>query len=188
MLKACPHTPDQSLFEPIDRKRKTLRAMADNRLIAVHIDDATLAASGPDAEHERRVAIYDLIEENRFGVLEHAAGGPYKLALSAQDRKLLFEISTELDEPVHTFIFSLSPFRGLIRDYFLICESYYNAIRTQSPHQIEAIDMARRGIHNEGSELLEERLKGKIDVDFDTARRLFTLICALQAGKSRAPQ
>ncbi|MEO1100678.1 MAG: UPF0262 family protein [Pseudomonadota bacterium] len=162
--------------------------MAENRLISVDIDDTTLAASGPDAEHERRVAIFDLIEENLFEVETYAPGGPYKLALSAQERKLVFEIVDEADAPVHTFILSLSPFRGIIRDYFMICDSYYDAIRTQTPHQIEAIDMARRGIHNEGSELLEERLKGKIGVDFDTARRLFTLICALQAGTARAPQ
>lgn len=162
--------------------------MSEDRLISVEIDDETLAASGPDAEHERRVAIYDLIEANSFKVVEHAAGGPYRLSLSAQDRKLAFDISDEQGARVHVFVLSLSPFRGLIRDYFMICESYYNAIRTQTPHQIEAIDMARRGVHNEGSELLEERLKGKIDVDFDTARRLFTLICALQAGMSRSPQ
>ncbi len=162
--------------------------MAENRLISVDIDEETLAVSGPDAEHERRVAIFDLIEENMFEVETHEAGGPYKLALSAQERKLVFEIFDEADVPVHTFILSLSPFRGIIRDYFMICESYYDAIRTQTPHQIEAIDMARRGIHNEGSELLEARLKGKIGVDFDTARRLFTLICALQAGTARAPQ
>ena len=162
--------------------------MAENRLISVDIDDATLAASGPDAEHERRVAIFDLIEENVFEVEGHAPGGPYKLSLSAQERKLVFQIFDEADAPVHTFILSLTPFRGIIRDYFMICDSYYDAIRTQTPHQIEAIDMARRGVHNEGSELLEERLKGKIGVDFDTSRRLFTLICALQAGTTRAPQ
>lgn len=162
--------------------------MAEDRLISIEIDDATLAASGQDAEHERRVAIFDLIEENTFGVPDHEGEGPYRLALSSQERKLVFEISSEDGDPVHTFILSLTPYRGLIRDYFLICESYFNAIRTQSPHQIEAIDMARRGIHNEASELLADRLNGKIDVDFDTARRLFTLICALHAGTGRAPQ
>lgn len=158
--------------------------MADNRLVSIEIDDTTLAASGPEAEHERRVAIFDLIEDNVFGVIEHE-GGPYRLSLSLQERKLVFDISDEAGAPVHTFILSMTPFRGVIRDYFMICESYYDAIRTQSPHQIEAIDMARRGIHNEGSELVEERLAGKIETDFDTSRRLFTLICALHHGTGR---
>jgi uncharacterized protein (UPF0262 family) len=160
--------------------------MGANRLVAVHIDEDTLGASGPDAEHERRVAIFDLIEENTFGVIGEDRG-PYVLALSQHERRLVFAIKTEPGEEVHTFILSLSPFRGVIRDYFTICDSYYEAIRTSTPHQIEAIDMARRGIHNEGSELLKERLEGKIDIDFHTARRLFTLICALHAGQGRAP-
>ena len=167
--------------------------MSSNRLISVDLDTETLAASGPEAEHERRVAIFDLIEENSFAVIGSTGkeptgdvSGPYRLTLSLQDRKLVFDISNEAGQPVHTFILSLSPFRSVIRDYFLICESYYSAIRDQSPHQIEAIDMARRGVHNEGSELVGERLKGKVDVDFDTARRLFTLICALHAGTGRA--
>jgi len=161
--------------------------MADKRLIAVEIDEETLSSSGPDAEHERRVAIFDLIEENTFGVIDDEDGGPYVLHLSMVERKLVFDIRQESGEKVHAFILSISPFRGIIRDYFMICESYYSAIKTQTPHQIEAIDMARRGIHNEGSSLLAERLEGKIEVDFDTARRLFTLICALHAGQARAP-
>ncbi len=160
--------------------------MADRRLISVEIDEETLAAAGPDAEHERRVAIFDLIEENSFGVVGHQ-GGPYRLALSLKERKLVFDVSDEAGAPVHAFILSLRPFRGVIRDYFMICESYYTAIRSETPQQIEAIDMARRGLHNEGSELVAERLEGKISVDFDTARRLFTLICALHAGTGRAP-
>ncbi len=159
--------------------------MSDNRLISVDLDADTLSASGPEAEHERRVAIFDLIEENSFAVTDRESG-PYRLRLSMQERKLVFEISDEAGKGVHTFILSLSPFRSVIRDYFLICESYYNAIRSQTPHQIEAIDMARRGVHNEGSELVAERLEGKVEVDFDTARRLFTLICALHAGTGRA--
>lgn len=158
--------------------------MSDNRLIAVDIDDETLAASGPDAEHERRVAIFDLLEENSFEVDGHK-GGPYKLYLSMQERKLALDVRTEDDEPVRIFGLSLSPFRGVIRDYFMICESYYDAIRSSTAHQIEAIDMARRGIHNEGSELVMARLEGKVTIDFDTARRLFTLICALHAGQTR---
>ena len=160
--------------------------MSERRLISVEIDEDSLAANGPDAEHERRVAIFDLIEENSFGVIGHT-GGPYRLVLSLQDRKLVFDVRDEADSAVHTFILSLSPFRGVIRDYFMICESYYDAIRTQAPHQIEAIDMARRGVHNEGSELIAERLEGKIEVDFDTSRRLFTLVCSLHAGTLRAP-
>lgn len=159
-------------------------AMTQNRLISIDMSNSTLAASGPEAEHERRVAIFDLIEDNSFGVEGHS-GGPYRLSLSLKERKLVFEIANEAGEGVHTFILSMTPFRGVIRDYFMICESYYDAIRTQSPHQIEAIDMARRGVHNEGSELVAERLTGKIEVDFDTSRRLFTLICALHHGTGR---
>ena len=158
--------------------------MGDNRLISVSIDDETLGASGPDAEHERRVAIFDLIEENSFALPGHDRG-PYVLSLSQVERKLVFAIRDEAGGDVHTFIMSMGPFRGVIRDYFMICDSYYDAIRSQTPHQIEAIDMARRGIHNEGSELLAERLEGKVDIDFHTARRLFTLICALHAGQTR---
>ncbi len=160
--------------------------MSTNRLVAVHIDDDTLGASGPDAEHERRVAIFDLIEENSFTILGEDRG-PYVLALSQVERRLILALRNEGGEEVHTFILSMGPFRGVIRDYFMICDSYYEAIRTSTPHQIEAIDMARRGIHNEGSELLKERLEGKIAIDFHTARRLFTLICALHAGQGRAP-
>ncbi|MFT5774815.1 UPF0262 family protein [Hyphomonas sp.] len=158
--------------------------MGDNRLISVSIDDETLGASGPDAEHERRVAIFDLIEENSFALPDHDRG-PYTLSLSQVERKLVFAIRDEAGEDVHTFIMSMGPFRGVIRDYFMICDSYYDAIRNQTPHQIEAIDMARRGIHNEGSELLAERLEGKVKIDFHTARRVFTLICALHAGQTR---
>ena len=160
--------------------------MSTNRLVAVHIDEDTLGASGPDAEHERRVAIFDLIEENSFNILGEDRG-PYVLALSQVERRLVFALRNEGGDEVHTFILSMGPFRGVIRDYFMICDSYYEAIRTSTPHQIEAIDMARRGIHNEGSELLKERLEGKIEIDFHTARRLFTLICALHAGQGRAP-
>ncbi|MEE9380799.1 MAG: UPF0262 family protein [Hyphomonadaceae bacterium] len=161
--------------------------MSEKHLISIDIDDDSLAASGPDAEHERRVAIFDLIEENSFGVVGHESG-PYRLNISLQEKKLVFDIRDEASEPVHIFVLSLAPFRGVIRDYFMICESYYNAIRTQAPHQIEAIDMARRGMHNEGSDLISARLDGKIEVDFDTSRRLFTLVCALHAGTTRAPQ
>lgn len=156
--------------------------MSDNRLITVDIDQKSLAANGPDAEHERRVAIFDLLEKNSFTMIGHEAGGPYQLVLAEVDRKLVFDVRCEAGEAVHSYIFSLSPFRGVIRDYFMICESYHDAIRGSTPMQIEAIDMARRGIHNEGSELLRERLQDKIEIDIDTSRRLFTLICALHSS------
>ena len=159
--------------------------MTDHRLITIDIDEDTLAASGPDAEHARPVAIFDLIESNSFEV-EGVSKGPYGLYLSLQERKLVFDVRSESGEAVHVFILSMTPFRGIIRDYFMICESYYDAIRHATPHQIEAIDMARRGLHNEGSDLLAERLVGKVKVNFDTSRRLFTLICALHTGQVRS--
>jgi uncharacterized protein (UPF0262 family) len=148
------------------------------RLVKVSLDDASMAAASRDAEHERAVAIYDLIEENSFAPLGHD-GGPYCLALQVVENRLVFDIRTEGDEPVIAHHLSLSPFRRLVKDYFLVCESYYQAIRTATPSQIEAIDMGRRALHNEGSELLQERLKDKIAIDFDTARRLFTLLTVL---------
>jgi uncharacterized protein (UPF0262 family) len=148
------------------------------RLVKVSLDDASMAAASRDAEHERAVAIYDLIEENSFAPLGHD-GGPYCLALQLVENRLVFDIRTEDDAPVIAHHLSLSPFRRLVKDYFLVCESYYQAIRTSTPSQIEAIDMGRRALHNEGSELLQERLKDKITLDFDTARRLFTLLTVL---------
>ncbi|MFD1745321.1 UPF0262 family protein [Rhizobium helianthi] len=152
-------------------------ADGDFRLFDVVLDDS-IGRSTPDVEHERAVAIFDLIEENRFVPVGHA-GGPYRLLLSLIDAKLVFTITTEAGEAVATHILSLTPLRRIIKDYFMICESYYEAIRSSTPSQIEAIDMGRRGIHNDGSETLRERLKGKIEIDFDTARRLFTLVCVL---------
>ncbi|MCJ8506369.1 UPF0262 family protein [Rhizobium lemnae] len=152
-------------------------ANGDFRLFDVVLDDS-IGRSTPDVEHERAVAIFDLIEENRFEPVGHA-GGPYRLQLSLVDSKLVFSISTESGEAVATHILSLTPLRRIIKDYFMICESYYEAIRSSTPSQIEAIDMGRRGIHNEGSEILQDRLKGKILLDFDTSRRLFTLVCVL---------
>jgi len=149
-----------------------------NRLIEVVLDDASIAKATPDVEHERAVAIFDLIEENSFAPAGDL-GGPYKLVLSVVDSKLVFDIARENDEKVVMHVLSLTPFRKVIKDYFLICESYYEAIRTSSPSQIEAIDMGRRGLHNEGSQTLKDRLDGKIEIDFDTARRIFTLICVL---------
>ena len=147
------------------------------RLCDVVLDD-TIGRATPDVEHERAVAIFDLIEENTFEPLGHA-GGPYRLNLSLLDSKLVFVIRTEAGDDVATHILSLTPFRRIVKDYFLICESYYQAIRSATPSQIEAIDMGRRGIHNEGSQTLLDRLSGKIKFDFDSARRLFTLVCVL---------
>jgi uncharacterized protein (UPF0262 family) len=148
------------------------------RLVRVDLDEASIGRSTPDVEHERRVAIYDLIEENVFEPVGREPGD-YGLRLSMVDRKLVLEVSTPEGQPVVTHILSLTPFRRVVRDYFLICESYYRAIRTASPAQIEAIDMGRRGLHNEGSRLLVERLDGKVAIDHDTARRLFTLVSVL---------
>ncbi|NBB49781.1 UPF0262 family protein [Rhizobium sp. CRIBSB] len=152
-------------------------AAGDFRLSDVVLDE-TIGRSTPDVEHERAVAIFDLIEENTFEPAGHP-GGPYKLFLSLIDRKLVFSIKTEAGEDVAVHILSLTPLQRIIKDYFMICESYYEAIRSSTPSQIEAIDMGRRGIHNDGSQTLMDRLSGKIKIDFDTARRLFTLVCVL---------
>jgi uncharacterized protein (UPF0262 family) len=150
----------------------------DCRLIEVTLDEASLGAHSRDVEHERRVAIYDLLQQNRFEVVGKQRG-PYRLTLSVAENRLLFDIADQNHDPCALFGLSMSPFRRLVKDYFLICESYYQAIKVATPSQIEAIDMGRRGLHNEGSELLRERLRGKVEVDFDTARRLFTLVCVL---------
>jgi uncharacterized protein (UPF0262 family) len=147
-----------------------------HRLQSVELDEDSLSAASRDQEQERQIAIFDLLEANYFAP-EGAGGGPYGLRMGLIENRLVFDISGPEYERRH--ILSLSPFRSLIRDYFMICESYYQAIRNATPAQIEALDMGRRGLHNEASELLQERLKGKIDTDLDTARRLFTLICAL---------
>ena len=147
------------------------------RLCDVVLDES-IGRSTPDVEHERAVAIFDLIEENSFEPNGHP-GGPYKLNISLVDTKLVFTIRTQDEQAVATHILSLTPFRRIIKDYFMICESYYEAIRSSTPSQIEAIDMGRRGIHSDGSQTLMGRLSGKIKVDFDTARRLFTLVCVL---------
>ena len=148
------------------------------RLVKITLDEGSIGRSSQDIEHERAVAIYDLIEDNSFAPADHD-GGPYALHLSITENRLVFDIRQQDDTPLMAHLLSLTPFRKIVKDYFMICDSYYKAIRTASPTQIEAIDMGRRGLHNEGSELLKERLKEKIEVDFDTARRLFTLICVL---------
>lgn len=149
-----------------------------NRLVQITLDEESIGTPNRDVEHERAVAIYDLLEENTFAPFGHP-GGPYQLHLAVIANRLVFDIRIESGAPVVAHHLSLTPFRKIVKDYFLLCESYYQAIRTASPTQIEAIDMGRRGLHNEGSELLMERLKDKIELDFDTARRLFTLITVL---------
>lgn len=148
------------------------------RLVAVSLDENSIGRSNPDVEHERTVAIYDLIDENVFAPIGDD-GGPYSLRLAIAENRLVFDIRRTDETPVITHMLSLTPFRRIVKDYFLVCESYYQAIRTASPSQIEAIDMGRRGLHNEGSQLLMERLASKVHLDFDTARRLFTLVCVL---------
>jgi len=149
-----------------------------DRLVDVVLDES-IGRSTPDVEHERAVAIFDLIEENSFRPVGDEGEGPYRLKLSLVESRLVMEIARDDGGHVVTHILSLTPFRRVVKDYFMICESYYDAIRSSSPSQIEAIDMGRRGLHNEGSQTLMDRLSGKIEVDFDTARRLFTLVCVL---------
>ena len=144
----------------------------------VTLDVASISPGTPDQEHEHAIALYDLNEDNDISVPGHA-GGPYTLRIALHDARLVFEIKLAGGEDVVTHILSLTPLRRLLKDYFLICESYYSAIRSASPSQIEAIDMGRRGLHNEGAQLLAARLEGKIATDFNTARRIFTLITAL---------
>ena len=151
---------------------------SDNKLIAVELDTSIGPGTSPEAEHERRVAIYDIIEENSFTLIA-APQGPYRLSLSTADGRLIFDILNAREERLSMIGLSMAPFRRIVKDYYMICESYHQAIRTATPSQIETIDMARRGLHNEGSELLRERLQGKVEVDFNTARRLFTLVCVL---------
>ncbi len=147
-------------------------------IVDVRLDGASLSVSNPDIAHERNVAIYDLLEDNAFDVLGKEAG-PYVLTLSISENRLVLDIATQAGRPCTVMILSLSPFRRIVKDYFLVCESYFSAIKTLAPSQIEAIDMGRRSLHNEGSEILRARLKDKIEMDDNTARRLFTLICAL---------
>ncbi|MCG3267142.1 UPF0262 family protein [Yoonia sp. I 8.24] len=157
-----------------------------NKLSHITIDDSGLPAPTPEIEQERKVALFDLLEDNSFALPDRndraAPAGPYRLGLSIKERRLVFDIKTEAEDPAGEFHLSLGPFRQVVKDYFQICESYFDAVKTMPPSQIETIDMARRGIHNEGARILQERLKGKADVDTDTARRLFTLICVLHFG------
>ena len=156
--------------------------MSDHRIIKVELDEATILRRNADIEQERRVAIFDLIEDNVFKPLRDFGdgyAGPYHLKISVAEGRLILDMRRSDDSAFETLILSLGRFRRIVKDYFAICDSYYQAIRKASASEIETIDMARRGVHNEGAELLMERLDGKIEVDFATARLLFTLICVL---------
>ncbi|WP_295043207.1 UPF0262 family protein [uncultured Paracoccus sp.] len=153
------------------------------RITHIQIDDSQAAPATPEMEQERRVAIFDLIEDNSFAIPgrdgQPAPQGPFRVDLCIRERRLVFDVAAEQGERVAEFHLSLGPFRQVTKDYFQICQSYFDAVKRLPPAQIEAIDMARRGIHNEGARTLQERLEGKAELDIDTARRLFTLICAL---------
>ena len=157
-----------------------------NRIIHINLDDSNLPPPTPEIEQERKVAMFDLMEDNHFALPakegRDVPSGPYRLGLSIKERRLVFAVA-QVDESVAgEFHLSLGPFRQVVKDYFQICASYFEAVKTLPPSQIETIDMARRGIHNEGARVLQERLEGKATVDKDTARRLFTLICVLHFG------
>jgi uncharacterized protein (UPF0262 family) len=153
--------------------------MSAGRIARITIDEASIAQRGAEIDHERAIAAYDLVESNCFALVD-GTDGPYHLKLHVAENRLMLDICVaETDEPILLIGLALGPFRRVIKDYFTLCDSYYAAIRQATPSQIEAIDMGRRSLHNEGSELLSERLAGKVALDFDTARRLFTLICAL---------
>jgi uncharacterized protein (UPF0262 family) len=148
------------------------------RLVKVELDEDSIGRSNPDIEHEREVAIYDLLEQNSFAPIDDN-NGPYVLHLKVDGARLMFDIRRENGKPVVAHLLSLSPLRRIVKDYYTICDSYYQAIRTATPDKIEALDMGRRAIHNDGSRILMERLKAKVALDHDTARRLFTLVCVL---------
>ena len=151
--------------------------MGDPRIIDVKLDDRTIIWRNADVEQERRIAIFDLLEDNHFNPIGH--DGPFRILLRVEDNRLAVDLKDEADAPLETIRLGLARFRRPIRDYFAICDSYFKAIRSATPSGIETIDMARRGIHNDAAELLKESLADRIEMDFDTARRLFTLICVL---------
>lgn len=157
-------------------------ANAKCRLIDVQLDEASVGRRSAEVEHERAIAIYDLLEDNYFEPVG-CAEGPYRLRLSLEENRLIFDIRDDRDEHLGRVPLPMLPFRRIIREYFQICESYYDAIKHAPPSRIEAIDMGRRGLHNDGSELLRERLEGKIELDHNTSRRLFTLLCVLHIRK-----
>ncbi len=149
-----------------------------HRIVFIQLDEDHQVRRRPEVEHERAIAIYDLIEENSFRPIGDTIG-PYNLHLRVEDNRLVMDIRSQSGEPLLEVNLAMKQFQSIIKDYFLICESYFNAICKSTPAQIEAIDMGRRGLHNEGSTLLKERLADRIEMDFDTARRLFTLVCVL---------
>ena len=156
--------------------------VSDQHLVAIELDERSIGKADANVEHERRVAIADLLDGNVFAPAGSNVG-PYALRLAIEDQRLVFDVQRQDGAPVHIFVFSLGPLRRILKDYLMMCDSYYEAVRDSTLAQIEAIDMGRRGVHNEGSTILRERLAGKIDVDFATSRRLFTLICALHRRK-----
>jgi uncharacterized protein (UPF0262 family) len=153
-------------------------AESDRRNVKITLDERSVVRRNADIEHERAVAIFDLLEENNFAVAGDAPG-PFHLHLGIEENRLVFDIRSAAEEPVDRVLVPLTPFRGIVKDYFLVCETYFQAIRTASPSRIEAIDMGRRALHNEGSELLRERVAERVTIDLNTARRLFTLVCVL---------
>lgn len=159
-------------------KQQLCEGSSSERIENITLDERSLVRRSPEVEHERQVAIFDLLEENVFSPKGDFTG-PYDLHLRIEENRLIFDVRDTAEQPLIAIALSLTPFRSIVRDYFAVCESYFEAIKTASPAKIEAIDMGRRGLHNDGSQLLLERLNGKIELDFDTARRIFTLICVL---------
>jgi uncharacterized protein (UPF0262 family) len=153
-------------------------ADTDQRIAKITLDERTVVRRSADIEHERAVAIFDLLEENSFALAD-GHPGPFHLHLGIEENRLVLDIRSASEEPIERVLLPLTPFRSIVKDYFLVCDTYFKAIRTASPSRIEAIDMGRRGLHNEGSELLRERLAERVVVDLNTARRLFTLLCVL---------
>jgi len=156
--------------------------MADQRIIDIQLDERSILRRNPDIEQERRIAIFDLLEKNHFDAVGHE--GPFRVTLRVEEGRLAIELADSAGAALDTVRIGLARFRRPVRDYFAICDSYFKAVRGDAARGLEAIDMARRGLHNEGAELLRECLAGKVDVDFDTARRLFTLICVLHIKQS----
>ena len=150
----------------------------DRRIAKITLDERSVVRRSADIEHERAIAIFDLLEDNVFNPVANL-GGPYHLHLGIEDNRLVLDIRDMQDLSLERIVLPLTPFRGIVKDYFLVCETYFNAIRTSSPSRIEAVDMGRRALHNEGSELLRERLVDRVEIDLNTARRLFTLLCVL---------
>jgi|TARA_B100000749_G_C18362821_1_gene438258 uncharacterized protein (UPF0262 family) len=148
------------------------------RIVNIFLDEKSLVRRAAHVEHERKVAVYDLLEDNHFAPVGDDRG-PYTLHLGIEDNRLVFDIRTEGGDKLDRFTLPLNSFRKIVKDYFIVCESYFEAIKTAPPSRIEALDMGRRGLHNEGSDILRDRLEGKVDIDKRTARRLFTLICVL---------